>query len=201
MARRASQPALTASGHASRPQMNARAESLDINSDRIRKHSTRRKTVQVTSWVGEPISNQIDRKAREWKTTRSNAAARLIERGLKNDIFSDYEAILSDTIERAVGRAYRKTSERQTSVLYRSYSISVQNLHLLINLLSRIGSKQRLTPEQLDAVISWSREEAAELVARKDELLHQAVADWLRRDQENSQAEEREPEEVSEGGT
>ena len=176
----------------------ARKGPLDINSDRAKKHSTSRKTVIAAGWVSKPISSQIDEKARTWKVSRSKAIHMLIERGLKNDILSDYEAILKDTIERAVQRAYRKTSERQTNVLYRSYTLTAQNLHLLINLLSRIGSAKRLTPEQLDNVIAWSRQEAGEHVARRDEPLHQAISDWLARDHEPSRDAEPSPQEAVE---
>jgi hypothetical protein len=67
-----------------------------------------------------------------------------------------------------------------------------QNLHLLINLLSRIGSQTRLTPEQLDAILAWSRQEAGEHVAKKNDALHQAVSDWLAGETEPPREEETE---------
>src|SRR6478672_8857700 len=39
----------------------ARSHPLGINSDRSKKHSTKRRTVPAMGWVGRPISEEIDR--------------------------------------------------------------------------------------------------------------------------------------------
>src|SRR5690349_6198716 len=72
----------TGSSEPSRAGKPPRADRVDTNSDRPKKHSTRRKTRQAISWVPEPISRQIDAKARDWKASRSKAGGMLIERGL-----------------------------------------------------------------------------------------------------------------------
>jgi hypothetical protein len=148
--------------------------------------------MQLISWVEQPISSLVDEKARLWKVSRSKAGAMLIERGLKNDLFADYEAIIAEIVSRVVARECRKFFNRLASILFRMYTLVAQSMYLLINALSRVGTGRQITAEQLDKVIAWSRSEARRVVVKrgeKSEAFDKAIADWLEELSEREEAD------------
>jgi hypothetical protein len=155
---------------------------LKTNSDRVQKRSTARRTVQAIGWVPKPISCQIDQKAYAWGVTRSKAIAMLVERGLMQDVFAKSEKILTDAVERAVSREERKGRTIIVGLLFRILTVATQLLQLVIHLLARGGSVTPPTPEKLDQIIAWSREQARAKVMKRlpeTEALHKAIGDWL----------------------
>ena len=98
------------------------------------------------------------------------------------DVFANSEKILTDAVERAVSREERRGRTIVVSLLFRLLTLATQLLHLVIHLLARGGSPTPLTPEKLDRVIAWSREQArAKVIERRPETeaLHKAISDWL----------------------
>jgi hypothetical protein len=173
--------------------MTARAQQLDTKSDRGKSYSTQRKTEQAIGWVERPISSQINEKARLWKVSRSKAIARLITMGLASDFFQEYEKLLTDAVSRAVAREHQKDRNQIMKILFRVYIRVSQLIYLVINLLGRSGTQRRVTAEQLDKIIDWSRSQAREDVAKrsgKTEALGQAVEEWLNEDAETERGRE-----------
>jgi hypothetical protein len=166
---------------------------MNINSDRGKKHSTTRQTVIAAGWVRRPISSLIDKKAEEWRLTRSKAIDRLIRMGLAKDFFQEYETLITEAVSRAVAREHQEDRNRLGTMLFR-LSLQVSQLfYLIVNLLGRSGSQRRVTAEQLDKILDWSRTEAREDVVKrtaKTEALGKAVEDWLADDSTNQNASE-----------
>jgi hypothetical protein len=173
-----------ASLQASRVHPLPRAHGLDKNSDRVEKRSTNRKTVQAIGWVERPIDILIGECAREWNTSRSRAVARLIELGLENKILSANSHLLAQIVREAVTTECRRFFSRLTGVLFRMYLLLAQAVHLQRNIVSRSGFQKKLTPEQVDKIIAWSKDRARnDVVPRKnrdvDTTFDQAAAAWL----------------------
>jgi hypothetical protein len=183
--RRVFQRARRASFQASPAPKSTGAHRLDTNSDRGKKHLPRRNTVQAVGWVERPISSLIDKKAEEWHLTRSKTIDRLIRMGLAKDFFREYETLITDAVSRAVAREHREDRNRLGAMLVR-LSVRVSQLfYLIVNLLGRSGSQRRVTAEQLDKIIDWSRTEARQAVVKRTpeaEDLDRAVAAWLATD-------------------
>src|SRR3954468_2712041 len=84
-----------ASIQASRLQGAARARQSDINSDRVKKHSTSRQTVQATGWVKRPISDEINRIAEHSGLKRSRTIATLLEEAVHQRLHIQHAVMLS----------------------------------------------------------------------------------------------------------
>jgi len=183
--RSASACARKASIQPSRTEKPLRAQPLNKNSNWSQKTTTSRKTVQVTTWVLKPRAILIEECAQEWGTTKSQAAARLIDLGLENKILSANSRLLVEIVEKAIWSACSKFFARLTSILFRIFLINAQMLHLQHNLLARSGSQKKLSTESVEKIIKWSRDEArSDVAAHKgdvDTALDQAVAAWLAR--------------------
>jgi len=180
--RRVFQRARIASFQASPVPKSTGAHRLDTNSDRGKKHLPRRNTVQAVGWVERPISSLIDKKAEEWHLTRSKTIDRLIRMGLAKDFFREYETLITEAVSRAVAREHREDRNRLGTLLFR-LSVRVSQLfYLIVNLLGRSGLQRRVTAEQLDKIIDWSRTEARLDVMKRTantQALDRAVGAWL----------------------
>jgi hypothetical protein len=102
--------------------------------------------------------------------------------GLAKDFFREYETLITDAVSRAVAREHREDRNRLGSLLFR-LSVRVSQLfYLIVNLLCRSGSQRRVTAEQLDKIIDWSRTEARLDVVKRTantQALDRAVGAWL----------------------
>jgi hypothetical protein len=160
-----------------------RAHRVSKNSDRVKQHSTSRKTVQVIAWASRPVSMQIDACAAEWHTTRSKAAVKLIELGLAHNLLRANLHLIVEVIRETLQEECRRFFGRLTSVIFRMYLLVFRIFHLQKNLLGRSGFQNRLTVAQLDKIIAWSGDLAREDVLRKtgarSAALDLAIADWL----------------------
>ena len=194
--RSAPKRARAASSQASPLANPTRARGVSKNSDRVKKHSTSRKTVQAIAWLNRPISMLVDARAAEWHTTRSKALAKLIELGLASNLLGANLHLIIEALCETLRQECRRFFGRITGILFRMYLLLSRVFHLQKNLLGRSGSHNRLTVEQLDKIIAWSADLAREDVIRKtgarSEALDRAIADWLAADQvsETEQKEE-----------
>ena len=184
--RSASKRARAASMQASPLENPTRSRQVSKNSDRVKKHSTTRKTVQAIAWVSRPISMLIDAKAVEWHTTRSQAIVKLIELGLQNNLLGANLHLIVEVIRDTIREECRRFFGRLTGIMFRMYLLLSRIFHLQKNLLGRSGFQNRLTVEQLDKIIAWSGDLAREDVIRKtgarSVALDRAIADWLASD-------------------
>jgi hypothetical protein len=82
-----------------------RARRLDKNSDRTKKHSTRRQTVQAIGWIGRPISEEINRIAKESGLSRSRTIATLLEEAVHQRLHIRHAVMLAPLVKKAVVKA------------------------------------------------------------------------------------------------
>jgi hypothetical protein len=198
--RRASERARTTSDQPSRIGKPLRAHGSDKNSDRSQKHIPRRNTIQVVGWVKKPRSILINECAREWGITRSQAVARLIELGLENKIISANSSLLAQALRETLAVECRVFFARITGILFRMFILLCQVLNLQKNQLARTGFQKKLTTEQLDKILDWSRNQARDDVVRgskssEGSALDEAIGNWLELTQHSTkETEEEEPE-------
>lgn len=159
-----------------------RTHALSKNSDRVQKRVASRNTVIAASHVPQPISMLIDQRAREWDVTRSRAILRLIELGLEKLILQANTNLLVSAVKEVLVQECRRFFSRITAILFRIFLILCQVLHVQKNLLARSGYQKRLSPEDLDRIIAWSRTQAKDDVVkgtRGGDSLDQAIEAWL----------------------
>lgn len=199
--RSASDRARIASVQASRANNPARSQAVSKNSDRAQKRSPSRRTVQAIGWVESPISVMIDEAAREWHTTRSQAISKLIKIGLTNNVLSATTNLFADIIRDTFLQECRRFFVRITSILFRMYVLLCQVLHVQKNLLARSGFQKRLSAEELDKIIAWSRSQAKDDVVKGTpggDTLDQAIGAWLEKTTPQEEGE-REKEKTQQG--
>jgi hypothetical protein len=181
--RRVEERARTASDQPSRIDKPLRADALSKNSDRLQKLPTSRNTVQVTTWVKKPISLMVQKRASEWQVSRSRASARLIELGLESDLLAANSNLLVQAVRETIATECRKFFARLSGILFRMYLLLSQTVHLQRHQVARSGLQKRLTPEQVEKIIKWSKQQAKSDVTHKtgtaEQELDQAVSLWL----------------------
>jgi hypothetical protein len=160
-----------------------RSHGLSKNSDRSQKHSTSRRTVHAIAWVEKPISMLINQKALEWQVSRSKAAARLIGLGLESDLLTANSSLLAQIVRETIAAECRSFFARLSGILFRIYLLLTQSLHLQHNLVARSGFQRKLSTEQVEKIIAWSKTQAKSEVVQKhgevDAALDRAVIAWL----------------------
>src|ERR1700731_905394 len=94
-----------ASAQAYRAEKGTRSRPLNINSDRSKKHSTKRQTVPAMGWVERPVSSEIDRIAKEWGQTRSHTIATLLKEAVNQRLHVHHAVMLSPLVRKSVLKA------------------------------------------------------------------------------------------------
>jgi hypothetical protein len=148
----------TASPQASPVVGAARARKVDINSDRVKKHSTKRQTVQAIGWVKRPISDEINRIAAHTGESRSSTIATLLEEAVHQRLHIQHAVMLSPLVRKAVLRGIQGLLPLLVSIAYDSN----QTRHLTGNVLAK-----HTKIDELDQI----RERTAKKA--KDSILHQ----------------------------
>jgi len=150
-----------------------RARRLDKNSDRVKKHSTRRQTVQAIGWIPKPISLEIDRIAAHSGQTRSRTIATLLEEGVHQRLHVQHAVMLAPLVRKAVAKAYQPMLSLLTSIAYDTN----QTRNLTGNILAKM-----VAPEDMEQIREKSAKKA------RDAILHQrpqitelveAARDWF----------------------
>ena len=91
-----------ASAQAYRAEKGTRSRPLNINSDRSKKYSTKRKTVPAMGWVERPVSDEIDRIAKESGQTRSHTIATLLKEAVHQRLHIQHAVMLSPLVRKSV---------------------------------------------------------------------------------------------------
>lgn len=151
----------TASVQASRVTKQARAQTTNREVERVQNHSTSRQTVQAIGWVSRPISAQIDRRAGDLGITRSKSIAELIERGLKNDIFTEYEEIITKTIKEAITTELHKRLKWHEANQIQTLYYTAQVRSLVTNTLYLLFDQDQ---EALQQIVTESQDQAKQLM-------------------------------------
>ena len=152
------------------------------NSDRSKKHSTKRRTVPVTTWLKRPIRDEIDCIANDSGLHRSTIAASLLEEAVHQKLHIQHAILLAPIIQEAIAKEREKDRARMASLLVQNTVLTGQVKYLLTNLLGRSGSQQKVTADDLYKILDWSKRKARETVIRRGkhtEKLIVAVGEWL----------------------
>jgi hypothetical protein len=174
--------ARTATDHAYQVKTLMRSQPDKGNSDRSQKHSTKRRTVPITTWVKRPIRDEIDRIAKDSRLHRSTVAATLLEEAVHQKLHIQHALLLGPIIQQAIAEEREKDRKRVASLLVQNTVLTGQVKYLLTNLLGRSGSQQKVTAEDLYKILDWSKRKARETVIRRGthtEKLLEAIGEWL----------------------
>jgi hypothetical protein len=155
---------------------------MDTNSDRGKKHSAKRRTVLAAGWVSHPISEEIDRIARDTGFTRSHIIAVLLEEAVHQKLHVQHAVMLGPIIQQALAKEQEKDRKRMAELLVQNTVLTRQILYLVTHLLSRIGSTHPLTAEQIYNALDWSKQKARENTFKhspQTEALIAAIGNWL----------------------
>ena len=82
--------------------MPARTRRMSKNSDRSKKHSTKRQTEPAMGWVERPVSWEIDRIAKESGQTRSHTIATLLKEAVHQRLHIQHAVMLSPLVRKSV---------------------------------------------------------------------------------------------------
>jgi hypothetical protein len=155
---------------------------LDTNSDRGKKRSTKRRTVLAAGWVSHPISEEINRIAKDTGLTRSHTIAVLLEEAVHQKLHIQHAMLLGPIIQQALAKEREKDRRRMGQLLVQNTVLTRQLLYLVTNLITRIGSTRPPTAERLHKILDWSKEKARENTftrGEETEALIDAVGVWL----------------------
>jgi hypothetical protein len=171
-----------ASGDAYPVKRVARSRQLKTNSDRAKKHSTKRQTVIAVGWIKKPISDEIDRIALDSGLSRSKTIATLLDEAVHQKLHIQHAILLGPIIQQAIAEEREKDRTRIAGLLVQNTVITGQVKYLLTNLLGRSGFQQKVTADDLYKILDWSKRKARETAIRRGkhtEKLLAAIGEWL----------------------
>jgi hypothetical protein len=146
---------------------------------RSQKHSTSRKTVQVASWVDEPIRAQLAELARSQNLSMSQTIHDLLKEILRQKFHQQQAATLPSIIEKAVAKSNRSLATRLAWLLVRIAFDTGQTRVLATNIL---GMQEGMTEENLKDILQTAdKRTKANLTRKTPQLteLMEAVEKWL----------------------
>ena len=149
------------------------------NSDRSKKHSTKRQTVSAVGWVKKPISVEIDRIAGCDGLTRSKTIATLLEEAVRQRLHTQHAVLLTSIVEQAIAKQMTRERARIAALLVRIAFDANQTRTLATNIL---GRQPRMNPEKLTTILDASFRKAKTDITRRTpqiETLIAAVQNWL----------------------
>jgi hypothetical protein len=152
------------------------------DSDRSRKHSTRRQTVPLTTWLKKPIRQEIDRISKDSGLSTSKTAAVLLEEAVHQKLHLQHAILLGPIIEDVLAKERQKDRSRMATLLVQNTALTRQLKYLVTHLLGRTGSQQRVTAQELEKILDWSKRKAREGVINRGqhtEALVDAIGQWL----------------------
>ena len=95
----------------------ARSRQLTTKSDRGKKHSTKRQTVSAIGWIKQPISEEIDRIAKDTGLTRSHTIAMLLEEAVHQKLYMQHAIMLGPIIQKALAKEREKDRRQMRQLL------------------------------------------------------------------------------------
>jgi hypothetical protein len=162
----------------------ARTHLTGQNSDRSKKHSTKRQTVPAVGWIKKPISEDINRIAACDGLTRSKVIATLIEEAVRQRLHTQHAVLLTSIVEQAIAKQMSRERSRFAALLVRIAFDVNQNRTLTTNILGRHPS---MTPEKLTTILDASYKKAKMDITHRSpqiEELIAAVEEWMRGEDE-----------------
>lgn len=158
---------------------------LGINSDRSKKHSIRRRFRPATTWLDEPVRDEVDRIAQREGLTRSKTLRNLITWAVYQKLHLQTAALIPAVIEQSFDKVVGKRLARTDNLLVRAALDISQTRTIATNTL---GRQPGVTGDTLNLILDTSLKKA------KDDLTHRSpeMEIFIAAVVENRQKEERE---------
>jgi hypothetical protein len=156
-----------------------RTRQSNTKTPRLQNHFTRRKLVQVASWVDEPIREQLLTIAQSEGLSMSQTIAALLREILRERFHKQQAATLPSIIEKAVAKSNRSLATRLSWLLVRIAFDTGQTRVLATNTL---GMQEGMTQDSLKEILDTAdRRTKANLTRKTPQLteLVQTVEKWL----------------------
>src|SRR4051794_4199227 len=94
-----------------------RSHRKNTNSDRSKKHSTKRLTEPITSWLEKPISAEVNRMAKQNGFTRSHQGAEFIKWAVHQQLHQQHAAMIGPIIRDVLAKEREKDRRRMGQLL------------------------------------------------------------------------------------
>jgi len=133
----------------------------------------------AAGWVKQPISDEIDRMAKDAGVSRSRTIATLLEEAVHQKLHVQHAVLLEPLIRQAIAKEFRRDRSRFAALLVRIAFDANTTRHLTANIL---GRQPGVTAEKIDKIADWSTRKAKQSLTSRtpqiDELIR-AVEQWL----------------------
>ena len=174
----------SASTQALTPESHLLTRGLDKKEERVKKHSTSRNTVQIATWVDEPIRIEVDRFAQDLGISRSAMAAQLIEQAVHQKLHIIHAQSMGSIVEKAVSKALQRLIPFITQISYDANQSQILNGHILGQILKDDEELKRIR----DRAASLARKNIFHIRPQIKEIT-EAVKLWFARLMEGEVAE------------
>ena len=151
----------------------------NTKSTRVQNHPTRRRLVQIASWVDEPIREQLLTISQSEGLSMSQTIAALLREILRQRFHKQQAATLPQIIEQAVAKSNRSLATRLSWLLVRIAFDTGQTRVLATNTL---GMQAGMTQDSLKEILETADKRTKANLTRKTPQLTQlmeAVEKWL----------------------
>jgi hypothetical protein len=125
--------------------------------------TTKRQTVQYTTWVKPSVKAELQRIAQAEGLTVSRTGAAALEEWLARRSHIQHRGIFQPMIEQAIAKEMRAYSSRIALLLVRSLFTSEQTRAITYNILRK---QPGLTDEKLDGIMDGSKNTAKRNIAQ-----------------------------------
>jgi hypothetical protein len=162
------------------PEKETRAQSLHTKSSRShKKPSARAKLVHMTLWVHPLVKAEIQRLAEREGLSVSMVGAAFLEKAIRQDVHSQYGALIQPIIEQAIAKHMRAYSNRLAVLLVRSLFAGEQVRGLVTNILNRQpGVTQPILEEILNGSSSAAKRNITRLTPQLAALVEE-IKKWM----------------------
>jgi hypothetical protein len=117
---------------------------LDNKSKQVKKHSTKRQTVQIGTWVEEPIREEVDRMASDLGLTRSAMAAELLKQAVHQKLHITHAKPIGRIVDTAVTKALQRLLPFIIQISYDTNQSQILNGHILGQILKNDEELKRI---------------------------------------------------------
>jgi hypothetical protein len=151
----------------------------NTKSTRVQNHPTRRRLVQIASWVDEPIREQLLTISQSEGLSMSQTIAALLREILRQRFHKQQAATLPTIIEKAVAKSNRSLATRLSWLLVRIAFDTGQTRVLSTNTL---GMQEGMTEDSLKEILATADKRTKANLTRKTPQLTQlmgAIEKWL----------------------
>ena len=152
---------------------------MNTNSSRSQNRSTaKRRTVPLQLWVHPLVKAEIQRTAERERLSVSKVGAALLDKAIRQDIHSQYGALLQPMIEQTVRRELRTFGNRIVFFLMRIAYAAEQSRILITNVLDRILRRDGVSEQTFTNLVDQSNKMARRNIIQKTPQLKKLLEEW-----------------------